>query len=264
MSHSPKGCGSISRTQSACITRSFAQCWRKITVSTRRNLGSLYHDDPKARAFRADDRLVKTLLLAALVPEVDALRGLNSARLAALNHGSITAPIAGRERQEVLRRVRGWAAQVGEVRVGEEVDPLITLQLSGVDTESILANAQAVDNPGNRRRKIREILFEQLGIEDRDDTFLAHDLPWRGTRRTFQIIFTNVRELAAHSLDTKGGSRKLIMDFPFDEPGFSPADDLARLELFHEDGKPARTLVWLPAFLSRQAQIDLGDARQTR
>ncbi len=53
----------------------------------------------------------------------------------------------------------------------------------------------AVDNPGNRRRKVRELLFEQLGIEDRDDLFLEHEVLWRGTRRDFQVIFSNVREL---------------------------------------------------------------------
>ena len=36
-----------------------------------------------------------------------------------MNHGTIKTPIKGREAQEVLRRVRGWAAGVGEVRVGE-------------------------------------------------------------------------------------------------------------------------------------------------
>ena len=39
--------------------------------------------------FRADDLIVKTLLLAALVPNVPALNGLTATRLAALNHGSI-------------------------------------------------------------------------------------------------------------------------------------------------------------------------------
>jgi len=208
--------------------------------------------------FLADDRLVKTLLLAALVPQVESLKGLNAARLAALNHGSITAPIPGREKQEVLRRVRNWAAQVGEIKVGEEADPTVTLHLSGVDTEGILANAQAVDNPGNRRRKVREILFEQLGIEDRDELFLEHEILWRGTRRSFQVIFGNVRELTLESLATKGGSRKAVIDFPFDEPGHSPAEDQARLDDFRAEGRPARTLVWLPAFLSTQAQRDLG------
>ncbi len=222
------------------------------------SIGEQGLDDTKSRAFRADDRLIKTLLLAALVPEVDSLKGLSSARLAALNHGSITAPIPGRERQEVLRRVRAWAAQVGEIKVGEEADPTITLHLAGVDTESILGNAQAVDNPGNRRRKLRELLFEQLGIEDRDDLFLEHDIPWRGTLRSFQVIFGNVRELPSESLATKGGVRKAILDFPFDEAGHGPGEDQARLDAFREDGKPARTLVWLPAFLSLSAQKDLG------
>jgi hypothetical protein len=110
----------------------------------------LPYDDAKVRAFRADDRLLKTLLLAALVPQVDSLKRLNAARLAALNHGSIRAPIPGREKQEVLRRVRNRSAQVGEIKIGEEADPTVTLHLSGVDTEGILAKAQAVDNPGNR------------------------------------------------------------------------------------------------------------------
>ena len=43
---------------------------------TREELRALPQDDARATAFRADDRLVKTLLLAALVPEVEALKAL--------------------------------------------------------------------------------------------------------------------------------------------------------------------------------------------
>ena len=117
---------------------------------------------------------------------------------------------------------------------------------------------QAIDNPGNRRRKIRRLLFEQLGIDDRDEMFLEHEIPWRGTQRTFQVIFGNVRELTTESLTAKGGQRKAILDFPFDEAGFSPADDIARLDDFRQAEKPSRTFVWLPSFLSMQAQKDLG------
>src|SRR5205823_7578470 len=46
-------------------------------------------DDPKARAFRSSDRILKTLLLAAIVPLVECFRDLTAGRLAALNHGSI-------------------------------------------------------------------------------------------------------------------------------------------------------------------------------
>ncbi|MCO5994769.1 hypothetical protein [Actinoallomurus rhizosphaericola] len=48
---------------------------------------------PARHAFRADDLVVKTLLLAALVPNVAALRHLTAGWLAALNHGSIATMI---------------------------------------------------------------------------------------------------------------------------------------------------------------------------
>ena len=216
-------------------------------------------DDRAARALRADDRLAKTLLLSALAPEVDALKNLTAARLAALNHGSIRTPIEGREGQEVLRRCRAWAAEVGEVRIGDDpANPVITLQLSAVDTEGILAGAGRHDNAGNRRRLVREVLFDALGIENRDELVLYHDAPWRGTQRRFEVIFANVRELPDESLATRGDERKVVIDFPFDDPGHTAADDLARLNDFRGRDARARTLVWLPSFLSPSAQRDLG------
>ena len=216
-------------------------------------------NDRAARALRAEDRLAKTLLLSALAPEVEVLKNLTATRLAALNHGSIRTPIEGREGQEVLRRCRAWAAEIGEVRIGDDpANPTITLQLSAVDTESILADADRHDNAGNRRRLIREILFNELGIEDRDELMLYHEITWRGTQRRFEVIFANVRELPDESLSTRADERKVVVDFPFDEPGHTPADDLARLNDFRRRDARARTLVWLPSFLSASAQRDLG------
>ena len=68
---------------------------------------------PGGSAFRNDDRLVKTLLLSALVPEVESLRGLNAEKLAALNHGTIKTPVPGREAQELLRRCRNGCDRAG-------------------------------------------------------------------------------------------------------------------------------------------------------
>ena len=44
-------------------------------------------------------------------------------------------------------------------------------QVTGVDIEPILRAAEANDNAGNRRKKIRETLFEQLGIQDAGGLF---------------------------------------------------------------------------------------------
>ena len=215
--------------------------------------------DGAARNFRAEDRLAKTLLLAALAPEVEVLKGLTAGRLAALNHGSIRTPIEGREGQEVLRRCRAWAAEIGEVRIGNDpANPTITLQLTAVDTESILANADRHDNTGNRRRAIRELLFSELGIEDSAKLMLHHEITWRGTPRRFEVIFGNVRELPDESLATRQDEPKVVVDFPFDEPGHVRADDLARLDDYRRRPAVAHTLVWLPSFLSAAAQKDLG------
>ena len=57
-----------------------------------------------------------------------------------------------RESQTVLAKLRNWAAQVGEIRFTEDPNnPTISLQISGVDVEPILANAVHYDNDGNRR-----------------------------------------------------------------------------------------------------------------
>jgi hypothetical protein len=133
-------------------------------------------NDPRRVSFRNDDRLIKTLLLSALVPEVETLRGLNADRLAALNHGTIRTPIPGKEGSEVLRRCRAWAAVVSDLRVGEGNNPSISLQLSGVDTESIIAQAAREDNHGNQVRRVRQMLFEQMGIDGRGRTTTASRL----------------------------------------------------------------------------------------
>ncbi len=216
-------------------------------------------NDPKRAAFRNDDRLVKTLLLSALVPEVETLRGLNAERLAALNHGTIKTPIPGREGQEVLRRCRNWAASVGEIRIGEETNPSISLQLSGVDTEGIIKQAEREDNQGNRIRRVRQMLFEQLGITGEDEFQQHHEFLWKNTNRSSVVLFKNIRELPDTSLENSEDHWKLVIDFPFDEPGHGPKDDISKLQTFksaHPEG--AKTLCWIPQFFSDDARKDLG------
>src|SRR5262249_14418692 len=144
--------------------------------------------EPARRAFDNDARLLKTLLLAALVPEVPALRALTAPRLAALNHGSVVSPVPGGENSIVLQKLRAWRAQVGEIRVSDDRVPVVSLQISGVDVGPILANAGLADNDGARRSKLQRILFRMLEF-DADggllgsQPFHAYEHRWRGTRR---------------------------------------------------------------------------------
>lgn len=225
----------------------------------REDLEMLLSQDPKRIAFRNHDRLVKTLLLSALVPEVESLRGLNAERLAALNHGSVKTPIPGREGQEVLRLCKDWARSVGEIRIGEEANPTVSIQLSGVDTDSILEQAKGEDSRGNRIRLLRQMIFKQLDIVGEDEFEQYRDFLWRNTKRSCVVLFKNIRELPDSSLENTEERWKLVIDFPFDEGNHGPRDDLSKLDLFresHPDG--AKTICWVPAFFSAEAQKDLG------
>jgi hypothetical protein len=240
-------------------TRKLLPMLRQEHRLTGEELKALPDDDPRAQRFRADDRLLKTLLLAALVPEVEAFKSLTPARLAALNHGTIRTPIPGGEAREVARRVRQWAAQVGELKIGgEDANPTIAVQIAGVDTESIFEQARAEDNYGNQKRLLKEMLFAELGIENWDGLFIQHKFPWRGTERRCEVVYGNVWEMPDESLRAPMDDWRVIIDYPFDEKGHRPADDLARLERFRREHDSARTLVWIPAFLTRETQRDLG------
>ncbi|MEO5354353.1 MAG: DUF6079 family protein [Magnetococcus sp. XQGC-1] len=224
------------------------------------NILGLPATDLKRRAFLADDRLMKTLLLSALVPAVECFKGLNASRLTALNHGSVRAPIPGQEVGIVLQKCRRWAGQVGEIKIGDEpTNPTLSVQLTGVDIETILEKARGVDNPGSRAKKIREILFAALGIPESDSLFdVEVNHTWRGTSRLLDVRFTNIREMADDALKGSEERWKLVIDYPFDVEGHTPSDDMATLERFRNRSQPTRTLCWLPSFFSREVQRDLG------
>lgn len=120
--------------------------------------------DPKRNRLRNDDRLIKTLLLAALAPELESLKNLTPIRLAALNHGTIKSPIPGQEATQVLAKFQEWCGQVGQLKLSDSTPPVISLQLSDVDVEAIISKADIQDNFGNRLRQVKDMLFEQLGV----------------------------------------------------------------------------------------------------
>src|SRR6185312_4328110 len=139
----------------------------------------------RLQRFENDDRLVKSLLLSALVHGVDALKNMTCTRLAALNHGTIRSRISGREHQVVAQKLRQWVDLSGGVihLSDDPVNPTVSIQLSGVETESIIEAARVYDNPGNRQFKIRGILFKSLGVPEQDEMFITHTFWWRGSKR---------------------------------------------------------------------------------
>ena len=218
-------------------------------------------DDKKWTAFRGDDRLAKTLLLAALAPHVGALKGLTARRLAALNHGTVTSMIPGQEVGVVVGRLRNWATQVAELQVGEEDDPTVRLQLVGVDLSRILERVPHVDNAGSQRLLVRGLLFSELGVRDDGALDLTHPVTWRGSRRMVEIVYGNVRDRAELRDEmfepSQDGRWRIVIDFPFDQSSHSAADDRARVIALRE-AKSRACVAWLPAFVTGDVQRKIG------
>lgn len=219
-------------------------------------------DPAVIRRYRADAGLLKTLLLSSLTPEVESLRNLTPARLAALNHGTIRSPLPNGEASTVLSKVRGWASHAGEIQISNEAgNPLISMQLSGVDVEGVLENARSIDNFGNRVRTVKDMLFGDIGIDTVTTTVLAPEYSWlwRGTSRRAELLLHNVRQCSDDNFRPSDGVWRVVVDYPFDEDDTcSPSDDRARIDQFRDQGASERTIVWIPSFLNERALEDLG------
>ena len=214
------------------------------------------------RACRNDNRLAKTMLMAALVPEAKPFKGLTVKRLVHLNHGTIASPIPGAEVQVAAARLREWATQVGALRIGEQADPEIAIHLSGVDLEPILAQAAEADTPGARKNAMRRLLFEALELQS-DSTVVEDEVSFSGTRRPGRVRYGNVREMDDAALTCPSDFEwQVIIDYPFDDKGHGPEEDSRRIEKYREGraagAAPNPTVVWLPTFFSHSMERELG------
>ncbi len=213
------------------------------------------------RACRTDNRLIKTLLIAALVPERSIFKDLTASRLVQLNHGSLRAPIPGTEVNIAATKLRTWASAIAQLHVGTQPDPTISLAINTFDPGPILEQARHIDSPGARQRVLRDLLFNAMGLEKVADWEIDHVEEWRGTRRLGHLVFGNVRRMGPEQLRCgEGHDWRLIVDYPFDDEEYGPRDDETVLSNFvdaHADG--TWTLVWLPSFFSKEIKKMLGD-----
>jgi hypothetical protein len=227
--------------------------------------------DEEARAlaprhpFRADDRLAKTLVLSAVAPEVPALKELTAGRLAALNHGSIVSPLLGQEASVVLTKLKRWSAEIPEIHItSDPLNPVVRLKISEVDYESVVEKAKGEDNEGRRRQLLKSFVWEAFGLEQVEDDITGvnrQNRVWRGSRREVEVVFGNVRDrtwLAEETFKAGKDTWRFIVDFPFDDQGYSARDDDNRVDQLAQRGLVTNTVVWLPHFISAERRNELG------
>ena len=226
--------------------------------------------DAEARAvdrnhvFHREDRLAKTLLVAAIAPGATSLKDLTASKLAALNFGSVRSMFGGNVAGQVVTLATEWQGKFSEITVGSTADPVITLQLTGVDFDAILAHVATEDSLPNRRKLIRDTLVSEIHAVATGSYAGEYTLDhvWRGQKRHVDVVFGNVRDqagLPVEALRASEGRWKLVVDYPFDDDDtHGPADDVTRIYELKQDGTVTDTLVWVPHFLTAQRMDDIG------
>jgi hypothetical protein len=218
---------------------------------------------PRDKVFRRDDRIAKTLLIAAIAPGATSLKDLTASKVAALNFGSVVTMLPGGEATQVAIKAKQWASEFGEISVGQGADPLITLTLTGIDFDSILVHVDTEDTAANRRRLIRDLLVAEVGATQTQAIGSEYSLShvWRGQKRAVDVVFGNIRDpqsLSNDALRSEGGRWRLVVDYPFDDDNRQPADDVERLRQLKEDGFSSDTVAWLPNFVTSARMDDVG------
>ncbi|MFC7548964.1 phage resistance protein [Plantactinospora sp. GCM10030261] len=203
--------------------------------------------------FQLDDKLVKTILLGALVPDVPALHNLTAAKLHALNFGSISAPIPGYENTMVLNRLRKIEQDAGELHLTDDHDPVVSLKLHTVDFDKLLDLVPHNEtSAGVRQQLLRELIIAEMGLGTSEGSHgeLLHTRPWRGRAHVVQVKFGNVRDpdtMPVAALIAPGESWRIVIDYPFDPQDYPRSADRARIE---ELDRGSNTVFWLPLYLT--------------
>ena len=141
---------------------------------------------------------------------------------------------------------------------------MIRVQLSDVDYESIVERAKGEDNEGRRRELLKDLVSEASASPRADQDISGaypHDghlarLAARGRRRVRQ----RPRPHAGCPTTTSGpgpDTWRFVIDHPFDDAGHSARRGPARLDEMVAAGFEARTIVWLPRFLSDERMREL-------
>ena len=215
----------------------------------------------KMDLWRNDARLLKTLLIAALVPQVDALKDMTISKLTALNLSAVNAPLSGMEDTLVFNKVQRWASEVTELRITDDHDdPRIQLQLTTLDPELLLDRVATHDSAGARRVMVHNLLLSFMDLQPGPNSeHTRYKVPWRGGMRSVKIYYRNIRQMTASSLRAADAEWSIVLDYPFDELGYSVRDDEKILQSFaRQDKEGTDTIAWLPSFMSLDSQQRLG------
>lgn len=206
---------------------------------------------------RALDQLVKTVLLAEVSPRLKQ-GGLTIERLVQLNAVDVEGETFRGQVRVAETDLLALQQRVPDLQVaGQGKTALVRYVLGRVSLGEILARARSkVDNLTQRFKAFWGALRHALGLasakgfEEGGPNEGDWDLSWRRTRRRGRIKLGNVREMSYDDFAPPDGAFKILIDYPWDEPGHTVDEDRLRATNVRKKQGLVHTVCWLPRHMS--------------
>jgi hypothetical protein len=206
---------------------------------------------------RALDQLVKTVLLAEVSPRLKQ-GGLTVERLVQLNSVDVEGETFRGRVRVAETDLLALSQRVPDLQVaGQGKTALVRYVLGRVSLGEVLNRARSkVDNPAQRFKVFWAAIKAALGVadlkgfEDGGPNEGDWELLWRRTRRRGRLKLGNVREMSYDDFDPPSGAFKVLIDYPWDEPGHTVDEDRLRATNVRKNRGLTHTLCWLPRHMS--------------
>ena len=206
---------------------------------------------------RALDQLVKTVLLAEVSPRLKQA-GLTIERLVQLNAVDVEGETFRGQVRVAETDMLALSQRVPDLQVaGQGKTALVRFVLGRVSLGEVLGRARSkVDNTAQRFKVFWSALKTGLGLdgmkgfEDGGPNEGDWDLTWRRTRRRGRIKLGNVREMSYDDFTPPDGAFKVLVDYPWDDPGHTVDEDRFRATNVRRNKGALHTVCWLPRHMS--------------
>lgn len=215
--------------------------------------GAEFNDERR----RALDQLVKTVLLAEVSPRLKQ-GGLTIERLVQLNAADVEGETFRGQVRVAETDLLSLQQRVPDLQVaGQSKTALVRYVLGRVSLGEILARARSkVDNLPKRFDVFWGALRKALGVtdskgfEDGGPNEGDWELSWRRTKRRGSIKLGNVREMSYDAFTPPDGAFKILVDYPWDDPGHTVDEDRLKAINARKNRGILHTVCWLPRHMS--------------
>ncbi|TVQ88634.1 MAG: hypothetical protein EA397_16845 [Deltaproteobacteria bacterium] len=208
------------------------------------------------------EQVLKTVLLGHVSPRLAGPSGerLTVQRLVALN----LADTDGERLRSMINRVgtdlRDLTVPIKELQVvGEGRTAVVSYALGRASLTDVLRHAEDKVRSHHQLLSVfYKVIVEQFpakmkGILEKPEQGTLFEVKWRETKRVGRVLFANVREQPNATFKlAPGESFRVVIDYPWDEPGHSVDEDRQRVASVRKRDGTQVTAAWLPRHFATQ------------